>query len=683
MKLCVWEMKKLVKQSRAIMLLLLLFLASCVFFWQRMEGAGDDAFGSVEYCKMAQDYKSGKLTWEEIRENAESAEGMDDIRYSGNEATERMLYQTLYDECRQIREYSEFRSGITDGASAFMGIGGPFYQRNIEKMAADYHRLKDIVPKFAGLHGVSLLSEIGKSEYCILFFLVLLASLLFSHERQNQMGVLLYPVPKGRISLGCAKYVVGALCVAISVALYSLIQILLVYATYGIGDADSVIQAVPGFGACSYLMTIRQFLPAYVLMRIMVGLMLYSVFFIIQCTVRKEWLAVLLCICLLVTFTLFRIVIHPNASAAILYYYNPVTMFDVVDAVVGYRNENVLGYPISRLAICVACQAGVFLCCTATAIFFFSTNLLRQGAGRRKGRKLCGKRFRFRLLGGEIFKCLAVQRGGLVCAAVLLLTLSFSPNVSDDLGTANRVYYKSYIRHMEGSYSEEKMKTLAAERERLNKEEEILSRDTVTTEAAEIITHDLERRPALDRTIRYGNYLSGKKHSSFVYPEGYLICFGVKRKRAALWYDMMGVFMSIFLAWLIAAIDVESGMEQLIAASAHGSKKMGSVKRKAVAVVTFAAMLALQFIFFFTVGREYGYSGMTATAQSIRQFSQVPSWIRLWHMAAACIFIRYGILLACGQAALALYGRFFSKRRILNLPLLERQGDFYRKKEES
>lgn len=662
MKLCIWEIKKLARQSKMILLLMFLLSAACIFFWQRAEGMGRGGFNSSQYRRIVQDYRSGKLTWEKLKENEESAEGLAALHYCRDEEAERVLYRTLYQECRQIREYSEFRSGVSDDAAVFMGSGGRFYKRNMEKMTADYHRLKDLVPKFAGLYGVGLLRDMGKSEYCILFLLILLTSALFSHERQNQTGMLLYTVPKGRLSVGCAKYVAGALGTVAIVALHSLMQILIVHATYGIGNADSLIQAVPGFGACSYLLTVRQFLAAYVLMRMMVGLMLYSLFFLILCAVRKAWLAVLFCICLLVIFTLFKMGIHPNTSAAPLYYYNPVTMFDVADTIADYRNENVLGYPVSRLAVCVACQFVVFLCCSTVAALFFSTNLLAQRVGGRNGRKLCGKRFRFHLLGGEIFKCMVVQRGIFVYAAVLFLMLVFCPDVGDDLGTVDKLYYKSYIRRMEGTYSEEKMETLIGEQEKLKKEEKVLNRGRATAEAAEIITHDLEMQPALSRTIRYARYLSEKKHSSFVYPEGYLICFGMKRGRIALWYDMMGIIISLFLAWLIATVDVESGMEQLIVASAHGRRKMNSVKSKTVVIVTFVTVLAMQFFFFFTVGREYGYSEIAATAQSIPVFSHVPSWIKLWHVAVVWIFIRYGVLLAFGQTVLALFHKFFRKR---------------------
>lgn len=94
---------------------------------------------------------------------------------------------------------------------------------------------------------------------------------------------------------------------------------------------------------------------------------------------------------------------------------------------------------------------------------------------------------------------------------------------------------------------------------------------------------------------------------------------------------------------------------------------MDSVKRKAVVIVSLATVLVMQLILFFTVGREYGYSEMTATAQSISVFSHVPSWMKLWHVGAVWIFIRYGILLVSGQIALALFQKFLGKRHAISI----------------
>ncbi len=661
MKLCSWEIKKLIIQFKPFLALLFLLLAACVLFWQRASGEGDGGFVYAQYREIGADYRSGKLNWEEVKKNAESAEGLTDIRYTKNEWTEGSLYQVLYQECRQVREYPEFCRGLADGGTTFMGVGNRFYKRNMEKMARDYEKLKNIIPEFAGLYGVSLLRDTGKAEYCILFLVLLITAALFSQERQNQTGTLLYAAPKGRIPVGISKFAAGVFGVIVVVTIYSFFQIFAICFTYGIGDANSIVQAVPGFATCPYQLTVWQFLGGYVLVRMMAGLMLYSMFFLIQCVVRKGWLAVLLCSCLIVVCSVLKANIHPNSSAAILYYYNPVTMFDAADTLVGYHNGNVFGYPVSRLVLCIACQLGVFLCCGIASAMFFCTNLLLPGADSRNRESRHGRRFLFTLTGGEIFKCLAVQRGIQVYAVFLLLMLLFCPGVSDDLGNFDKVYYKNYIRRIEGQYSEEKMDTLREEKKELKREEEILDRGRATLEARDIITHELERRPALNKTIRYGKYLSEKKHASFVYSKGYLIFGGIKRGKIALWYNMIGILMSLFLAWLIAGIDFQTGMEQLIVVSAQGKRKINSVKRKTVAIITCTIVAMTQFIFLFTIGREYGFSGITATAQSIRVFSQLPSCIKLWHVMTVWIVVRYSIFLAFGQIVLALYGKCMGK----------------------
>jgi hypothetical protein len=595
---------------------------------------------------MAEDYKTGVLTDEKLKQNAESVTEID-VKYTQTVSAESNLYRAVYEESRQAREYQSFRDTVTDGENMFLGERKLFQQRSLEKTKQDYSKLSAVSPKFDGLYGVSLFAGIHKSEYGILLLIVFVTVALFWQERQNQMGYLLYAAPRGQRTVGISKYTAGMSVTTLLVLAYTVFQMLVINLTYGMGDKNSVIQSVPGFTSCPYPLTVRQFLVWYILFRILVGWMLYSVFFFLNCMIRTGWFCVLVSICLLLCCAILHGNLRQTSRFAILYYYNPITMFDAANVIVNYHNGNIFGYPVSCQILYLVLSILIAVFTEVAAVFLFGTNLLLPAGHHRNGGKIGIKEWNFRLLDGEVFKCLVVQRGGLLFAVFAVIVLLFSPAVTDDLSSYHDVYYKNYIQKLEGRYSDSKLESLQKEKEELKKAQQLLDEGNITTESSQLLKQQLEKKQALHRAIRYGKYLSEKKDSCFVYAQGYLLFLGIKKRKIVLWYDMISLLITAFLSWLICSIDKETGMEQLIVSSAQGKKKIDIVKQKTAALLTFATSVLVGAFFLATIGREYGFAGLTASAQSIRQLSFLPSCIKIWEVMLFRFAASYLVMLLC------------------------------------
>lgn len=106
MKLCSWEIKKLIIQFKPFLALMFLLLAACILFWQRASGEGDGGFVYAQYREIGADYRSGKLNWEEVKKCR-----------IGRRADRHKIYQKRVDGGKPV-------SGSLSGMQTGTGISG-------------------------------------------------------------------------------------------------------------------------------------------------------------------------------------------------------------------------------------------------------------------------------------------------------------------------------------------------------------------------------------------------------------------------------------------------------------------------------------------------------------------------------------------------------------------------------
>lgn len=619
-----WELRKIGGSGRLCLLLLLAVLCNGVLF--ALHAAGDAGGYTVSALRqaMAQEDLDGyeERLWQELEQAA----------YTGTRSEYDALRRELsaadaaLARVRQAEEYPSFRAGLAAESrlKLRMGLFDGFAARSLERGAAVYESLADVIPRAAFLGGPEVLLSFHLTDALALLFPLAAGLTLLTHERAAGLVNLTRPTRLGRSRVYGRKLAAAAtLSTAGFVLLYG-VNTLIAGLLYGFAGLDAPVQSLYGFAASPYRMTVGE------LLALAAGL-------------KYLWL-------------------------------RNLSLWQLADGQALCREAvylNLLGSPSDRVLL-----GAIFLTALAVIAGIGGAALYAQtpgGSGKRVAFTWSLPRPRHTCLAGhELYKAL-ISRCGLwillaFFAVIALLYGGFTPERSEF-----EVYYRNYSEFLSGAPSQEKDAYLASEQARfdeLNEQLVELGRrypDSVTFDReAEPIRNQLHAEDAFH--MAQNQYRALRPGQVYLYQTGYQRLLGADALRQDV-LELGGAFLAVALLLFGSfAGERESGVDVLLTAS---PRRRSVVRWKCAIAGGYVLLLTLALWLpgLLTVQRAYGPLDMAAQANSVQCLSALAD---NWTVGGVVLVLLAGrfLLLATAAAVVLLLSRRCAMVPALLLSLL-------------
>lgn len=648
MKLIGWECRKVLLTRVTAVFFTACFAVSSLLFTAKIYSTNvGDRFLPASYRALTEAVDRGNLD-EAYAALSRTLNAMQweyrepETMYTSSLREEIFLYMQVLEEIRQAAGYQEYVENIltenTKQGSVSLFGHDERRVRNAEKTARDFEGMRSVEVAFEASRGVNLFMETDWQDLLSVVVILILVSGLLSAESESGRMKVISCTLFGRRRTAYAKYAAGMIILTIyEVAVYAY-RFILAAAAYGTGSMNAPFQSVYGASGCTLRITTGEALFLFMLLKLLVVFSAYSFLFLITMCVRYAKLVYCVGLGIAGISFLFYDRIDMHSYLSVLKWMNPAAAFHTDSLLMEYRNLSFGGYPVGYRALMI----GVCLLMTGMTLRFtgylypkmrYKGVLAASESLYEKAEGIFSKMSGRHSLGGyEFRKWSFYQKGLLICLAALAVSMSAYEPAGERLYTVREIYYKDYVKQMEGRYEEEKLDFLYRQRERLDEADEKLSDpDGEYTDAAlEYYRRESEKREGLSAAIAYAEYLKEKEGSFFVYEQGYELLLGEGDGGVRLfWHRTSALAVSVFLFSLIWGIESETGMKTLLGISAAGRKKINGKKRVQVLLAGSAVFCIVYIPWIYSVLSVFGTAGLFGPAYSMMQFSDLPHWLSL------------------------------------------------------
>lgn len=620
------ELRKLFQRTSTRIILLILFFTNALVVWnQTLPGAEEyydiDAKHILSlYAALPDDADQAVATLEQ------QYAALGDAIFSGksNEAlltsdiyAERKLFSNVLQRVEPVAHYSSFLNEL-DGNAEVMKTNGFYPQksfgyRNILKTQEKYRSLQEVSPKVFYSGGVELLSGERITDLVLLLFCLLVGLELIASERINGTMSLIKPTAKGAGALITAKIFAGLFAVFLGTLILYGTNLLIGIIRCGIIPPDAPIQSVYGFDRSPWNISIFIYIVGFFLAKYLWAASVLAIVFL-SCYLGRSIFA---------CSSIFLLLLAPS----ILMQESEISLFctgDTVRLFAEYRNLNVLGYPISTFAICIAVM--LFLstvCFTVTKILHIKSMASvseRHIKKRNKTRSVSTNLFihesrKLFLLNGGI----GVLVGLLVIQSVTYLNFGYYINPQERM-------YMHYSEILAGPATQEKDGYLTQEANRfqqlyvqLDEYSMDFSEGIIQQEVYEAlvagITQELDSEEVF---LRAKNQYERMKRQGcdYVCQTGYERLLGEKGQQ-----EIIALTIKLFIALILGLASIHSVEYESNVAILLNSvpRKRTSEKTKLVLAALYASIAAMftYVPYFLALGNAYDFPGLSANAKSV------------------------------------------------------------------
>ena len=653
------EWKKIMR-IKAVPLLLFVILLISLFYYVA-EIYPQNSYSAQEYLNLhaALDKNNPKAEQERLKAACRTIifeQTLPEVMYTDSLGKEYKLYEQVLAELSQVNGYEDYLAGIKRNAEkklrSTLFQQQKSYLREAEKVVEDFSGMEGVKAELLPTRGISLLFKTDLQDFFLVLVVFLIAVALVSVELEESTIRLLRCTKLGRKKVVYAKYLTGGLLIVLFWSILASTRFLLTVAAYGTECLSGSIVSLYGASGCTLNITIGQGIVIFFILKLLANLTLYSLILLLALFLQQPWRIYLFAGGPVALFWAAYFFIDANSWMAPVKWLNPVAFLDIELLLLEYRNLILFGIPVNyRTCMLLMCLGVIAICVLLLSRAFLSImpggqfvggrlfGLLETVAG-----ILTGKRS---LWGFEFRKWSFYQSGGVIClllAAAMFLT--YSP-VADQVHTEEAIYYRYYVKEVEGAWSEDKMTYLYEERKQLASIKEELQRGEIKD--AYLVSYyaqQLKKESGLEKAIRYGEYLREKGDGTFVYEQGYERLFGKREPITLFLYRCISVAVMAFLSVLLYGVEGRTGMKQLIQSSYVGEKRIRRYKRGNTLLMGLLVFGIVYLPWFYNVFSTYGTNGVLASVYCLVE-------IGLWKNAPAGITV--GIMLAAYYGAQLVY----------------------------
>lgn len=417
------------------------------------------------------DSVENKLEWlqKEI-EKEENARNMADY-------ARRSTLTYVLESVEETENYDVYLKGIKTQAkrisqSTLFSNADSFSKRNAEQIPKKYEKFEGMSLEIADSQGILLATQSKMTDVLIVILIVLLSYFFISMEREEGTLAFVRSTKNGGRKLGLQKIGVILSGSLLGMLLLYIQNFVIVGSLYGYGNLGRPIQSIDGFIGSVWKISVGQYIFLFLCGKFFVTCVFVGVTIWI-CLKGKNILRTSAILVLVTGIEWgFYTKIPSNSWISILKWCNLFSFIRIENFFQTYETINLFSYPVASVLICSV--VGGILC----VIFFTQSVLCYEKVSREEyaQKKEKRKREKRKTKGHGIFfyefrKVMWVNGAGIV---LFLFLFGYLMNVSSEkiYFSSDELYYKYYLKELEGPMTSEKMKFIQEEDERIKKLEE-------------------------------------------------------------------------------------------------------------------------------------------------------------------------------------------------------------------
>ena len=622
------EWKKIMQMKAVPLLLFALLLMSLVIYAAELFPQND--YSAQEYRSLHSAIDKNNLKAEQERLEAACRAMIMEQTVPENMVTDSVgkeysLYQRLIEELKQVNGYADYLSGIKKNAERKLKstlFQQSYYSlREAEKTVTDFSGMEGVQAELLPVKGMGMFLKTDLQDFFLVLVVLLIAVALVSVELEEGTIRLLRCTKHGRGKVVYAKYLAGALVIAAFWCVLAGMRFLFTISIYGTECLSGSIVSLYGASGCTLNITIGQGALLFLVLKLLATITLYSLILLLALLLQQPWRIYIFAGTPLALFWGAYYIIDENSWLAWLKWLNPIAILDTESLLLQYKNLLLFAYPVNwRNSMLV-----MSLVLLAFSLLFLKKVFLRIMPGEQfdGGTKLFGVlenlvgslAGKYSLWGFELRKWSFYQSGGSICLLLAVgMLLMYSP-VADQVYTEEEIYYRYYVKEVEGSWTEEKMTYLDGERKQLEAIREALESGEIEEGyITSYYSQKLKRENGLEKVIRYGEYLREKGKGTFIYEQGYERLFGRREPITLFLYHCISLAVMVFLSVLLYGVEERTGMKQLIHISYTGEQR---IRRKKWGNTFLMGLMVFALVYvpwFYNVFSVYGINGVSAPA---------------------------------------------------------------------
>lgn len=397
--------------------------------------------------------------------------------YLQGNIVEETYYQWIDEQqAEYLKSYPVFLGEMENRAEALTKLSTysemeSFVYRNIQKTCSDYQKLSGLEVTAGADYGIKQFAGYNWGILYLISFLVITGYFLLSAERNKGLFLLMKSTKNGHFKFPLAKYFVFVILSLVYEMMQELSTIVVMGHFYGYGELNRQIQSISEFRNCIYRLTIKEYMIATILSRILIAFVLASVIYVLYIAIKNEFLLLIAIGSSIGLEIILNMIVLETEKWSILKCVNIFYCWDSVQLFGNYLNLNILQHPIRKeiVASAIAGMIVVGSIMVGVQIFHKSYQIASGSFWERFLLKIREKTaFIWQHMGlgvFEFYKVCVQQKKGIIFLFMLIL---FGIEISD-LNNANIYYsakeatYHSIINKMEGELSEESLKILEEE----------------------------------------------------------------------------------------------------------------------------------------------------------------------------------------------------------------------------
>ena len=549
------------------------------------------------------------------------------------------LLRYVISDVEKVADYKGYLQSIADSAEKYSRLsifmdGDEFSKRNVEKTAAVYASLPEIIPIPGKSRGVVMASWYNGSVMLGFIFVLYIVFLLVTREKEIGSLNLTMTTKHGHARHGAVKLAMCLIASLVSAFTLEAENWIIADIYYGLGDMSRPIQSIPEYQPSVFDISVFGFMLITAAFRILCVFMAGILVFFIACRSRSlPGLAGKLALVFGIEGALYYVV-SGKSIWGLLKYINIYTGLDSQELLGNYMNLNLFGYPVWYLPVFIG-----FAVTVITAFSVLSLRAYERMQSLPGGCKLKLPRLSVGSSSVFIQECYRY----FICERVLLILLAFAVvrmitfnPVRETFAFQEDIYYKQYMMQLEGMYSDEKEEEIAGEDRKYAEITEKATSASAATDDDSIMNliwmkynDETAHFKVLDKVRDQARYLK-ENQGAFLYDQGYRILTGEDSgKEADILLALTSGLLMVICSVFMYGPDYQAGTDRMIRAARRGRGYLFA-RREFIGTFTLLIIFGVTYIpYILSVLGAYGTQGMDFPACSVRCLEWCPHWVTI------------------------------------------------------
>lgn len=575
------------------------------------------------------------------------------LQFSDNIDQECLVLDRYISEMSILHNYKTYLNKIVENAEQLQTISlfqhkDAYAIRNIEKTARDYQNLQTTTITYSSEKGiVESLSITTSMMLCIALFAI--AIYVIMEEKERNLFCLIKTTPNGQGKIILMKLLVMSSSMLLLTIVFFSTNLMLMNNMYGLGDIGRSLQSLASYSKCTLTVSVLTFLIIFLILKWMTLCCLGALILFVVLVSKNRFIGIASVLGLLLIGYLFSTFIDANGPFNIFRYCNFYTLLQSETLLQQYVNFSFFHQPVSLRTLSILFIIVCFVVFHSVCIFTYLKKRNLQTSDITLPFHLPQRNSPCSLWRQELFKFFWLQKAGIFILLFILFQCYQYQNMKVYISQDER-FYNRYMDVLEGPYTKEKKTFINEERDRFQRIHQKIASITSEYDAGLLDKQSMEQaigtldqqlliEPTFQNIVQYVTYIEEDQHREFVKPYGHEQLF--KNKKYIVYPTIFLILMLIFTLSNIFAFEYQHNVQKLLNVCILGRKKIFRLKITICICTTLLLSVVTYAPYFITMAQTYGLSSWQAPVSSIQAFSNIPSFIQIWHYYILIFGLRF------------------------------------------